>query len=544
MQSSRVRAVAVVAGVSVLLLVVTSIPLLFGYLTTPSDRWFSGVVYNVHDTAQYFSWMRESGHAVLIENRLTSEPNEPIYFNLHWWLPGRLAALLGLSLVQIYQLFRCVSIPLGTGVIFAFAARLFPERSHRWFAFLLALFTSGLGWIWVVKKYLLSPHTLDFPRDVYALPGNTFWVMTAAPHLTFALALTLLTLLLSFEGYRRGRWWPFAAGWVALFLGMGHIYDLVTVWGVLAVFGVLVTLRDGWSWRVLWRLGLVVLVSAPAPLYWGWVSSGAHPIWQQALAQYDNLGVHTPDPLHLLVLLGLTFLVAAGTFDGVVPLRSQSDERLLIKSWFGISLLLIYLPLRFQSMLLTGYQWPIAVLTTWGLFERMMPWLRDRLSRTKVPVSRVRVVPAIFLLAVLPTNLYLLSWRLFDLNRHGYPYYLARGDLAAMEWLEANGDPDDVVLSSFSIGHYIPGFTGLRPFLANSVMTMDSHDRAQMLEAFFDDATSDEERAVLLREYRIRYLFYGPAERALGAFDPYHSALFREVYANDSTHILEVLVGE
>ncbi|MGD2144474.1 MAG: hypothetical protein PVF54_08360 [Anaerolineae bacterium] len=531
------------AIVTLCVLVASSVPVVYGYLSTPSDKWFSGVVYNVHDTAQYFSWMRQSADSVLIENRLTSEPTRAVFFNLHWWIPGRLAAAANLSLPQVYQIFRLLSIPLATTSLFLFCARVFEEPKKRRFSFVLATLTSGLGWIWVVKKYLLQQPDVQFPRDVYTLPGNSFWVMTASPHLTFALAVTLLTLLLALEGYRRKHWiWSVGAGTTGLFLGMGHIYDLVTVWAVLGVFGLLVTLRDGWSWDTLWRLAAVILISVPAPLYWGWVASDANPTWKQALSQYDNLGVFTPNPLHMLILLGLTFILCLATFDRVVPLRRQPDELLFIKGWFGITLLLVYLPFRFRITLLTGYQLPIAVLATIGFLDRVLPWLRRNATNITLPgflAQRewVEWTPHLFLLAVAATNLYLLAWRVVVLRRYDYPYYLHQDDLAALRWLEENTNPDDVVLSSFTIGHYIPGLAGNRPFLSNAVMTMDSHDKEKMMEAFFDRDTSDAERDVLLRRYGIRYLFHGLAERALGAFEPAQSGLFEKVYARPQTQV-------
>lgn len=528
------------------LLLVTSIPYVYGYLTTPPDQWFSGVVYNVHDTAQYFSWMRESGRALFIENKLTSEPNEPIYLNLHWWIPGRLAAILGLSLPQVYQLFRLFSVLLAVVAGYAFCARLFTDRARRRFAFLLMTLTSGLGWVWVVKKYLLHHPEVDFPRDVYTLAGNSFWVMMGAPHLTFALALTLLVLALALEGHRQRRFAiSLGAGFLAFFLGMGHIYDLVTVWAVLGVFGLLVTLRDCWSWRTFWRLFVVVLLSAPTALYWGWVSSDANPMWKQALAQYDNLGVFTPDPPHLILLLGLTFIIALTTFKGIVPLQEQSDQQLFIKSWFGVTLLLVYLPLRFRIMLLTGYQLPMATLATIGLFDHILPWLQERLPANQLGhyLSRERLgrwVPVLFLLAVIPTNLYLLGWRVIDLNRHDYPFYLYRDDVAALRWLEEHTDPSDVVLSSFTIGHYVPGLAGNKAFLSNAVMTMDSHRKEAMVGDFFDPATSDDERRALIHKYGIRYIFYGEAERAVGGYDPGESSLFTEVFTSPRVKIYAV----
>jgi hypothetical protein len=507
------------------LLVVTSIPYVYGYLTAPTDLWFSGVIYNVHDTAQYLSWMRESGHRLFIDNKLTSEPNEAVFLNLHWWIPGRLAAITGLSLTQVYQIFRVCAVPLLTVATYAFCALLFEDLFRRRFAFLLSILTSGLGWVWVVRKQFTGH--LSFPLDVYTTPGNSFYVMMVSPPQAFAAALTLVILLLAVLGVQRKRFWlSVAAALSSLFLGLGHIYDLVTVWAVLAVFGLLLTLRDGWSWATFWRLFVVVLLSAPAAAYYGYVSSSASPVWQQALAQYDNLGVFTPGPAHLLILLGLTFLLAwLGFFSGMRSWRVQSDLRLFIKGWFLVTLVLVYLPLHFQVMLLTGYQLPMAVLATVGLFDHILPWIQDRLSHTRWRhlLTRewfTRVIPTLVLLAVIPTNLYLLAWRAVDLNRHDYPYYLHRDDVAAMHWLDEHTAPDDVVLSSFTIGHYIPGLAGNRAFLANAVMTMDFNHKREMTDAFFDAATPDDERLAMTQKYGIRYVFSGPAERRLGDYDP------------------------
>jgi len=622
-------------GVALVLLVVAFLPTAFGYLSCPPDKWFTGIVYNVHDTGQYLSWMREAGQRLFIENRLTAEPTAAVFLNLHWWIPGRLAYILGLSMMQVYQLFRVVAILLYVGVAYWFCGLLFrdteldreslpqgekretggtlptlsgllgklPGRESlpqgekretggtppmppglldkRRFAFLLTTLTSGLGWIWVVHKYATGVGELLYPHDVYTTPGNTFWVMVASPHLTFALGLTLLVLGLALEGYRRQRFaLSLVAAFLALFLGMGHIYDLVTVWAVLGVFGVLVTLRDGFRWRTFWSLFVVVLVSAPAALYWGFVSSPLHPAWQKALAQYDNLGAFTPGPLHLVILLGLTFIVALvhwlttlsppvsespkqgrvysrrnRAFMGLGRLLQRSDRDLFLRGWFLANLIIIYLPLHFAVMLLTGFQFVMAVLATDWLFDRFLPWLQKRVGRLegwKVgrlgswKVGRLggweigRLVPVLFLLLVLPTNLYLLAWRFIDLNRHSYPFYLHRDEVAAMRWLDEHADPNDVVLSAFVTGHFIPGLAGNKVFLGNAVMTLDFVRKREMVKAFFDSATPDSERQALIREYGIRYVFYGPAEQALGDYDPGSSPFFREVFSSPRVKVYRV----
>jgi hypothetical protein len=59
----------------IVVLVVTSIPYIYAYLSTPADKQFMGILLNVPDHAQYFSWMRELTYANLAANKLTPEPN-------------------------------------------------------------------------------------------------------------------------------------------------------------------------------------------------------------------------------------------------------------------------------------------------------------------------------------------------------------------------------------------------------------------------------------------------------------------------------------
>ncbi len=539
---------------SLVLLVVTSLPYIYGYLSAPADKWFSGVIYNVHDTAQYLSWMRESATRFFIENKLTAEPNPPVFVNLHWWIMGRVGAVLGLSLPQAYQLFRLLVIPLYVGVAYWLCGLFFLERRRRHFAFWLMTLGSGLGWIWVAYKQFAGE--LPYPHDVYTTPGNTFWVMLASPHLTLALALTLLTLGLTWLGHKRQRFGvSLAAAGMALFLGLGHIYDLVTVWAVLGAFGVLLTLRDGFRWRTFTTLFMVVLVSAPAALYFGWVSSSANPLWQQALAQFDNLGVFTPSPLHLLILLGFTFFLAVGGFtrglDALAALRggflrALSDRDLFLKGWFLANLVIIYLPLRFQIMLLTGFQSVLAALATDFVFDDLLPRLEargmDEMGHALLTGERLaRYVPALLLLLVLPTNVYLLTWRFVDLQRYDYPYYLQRDEVAAMRWLELNASPDDLVLSAFVTGHYIPGLAGTRAFLSNAVMTIDFGTKQALVAAFFDETTSDEARRALLLDYGVDYVFYGKPERSLGGFNPAGASYLHLVFHSPGASVYGVL---
>jgi hypothetical protein len=236
------------------------------------------------------------------------------------------------------------------------------------------------------------------------------------------------------------------------------------------------------------------------------------------------------------------------TFDGLVSLKDQTEGLLLIKCWFFTVPFLVYLPLHFQIMLLTGYHFPIAVLATIGIFDRVLPWIHNHCSGSaffkSLTLERmIRVLPAIFLVTVSLTNLYLLSWRVLDLSRHRYPFYLHNDDVSAMTWLERNTPPDEVVLSSFMIGHYLPGLTGDRSFLGNAVMTMDFYRKREMVKTFFNSRTTDKQRLAILHGHNVRYVFFGPAERVLGDYDPVESPLFKRVFFSKDTYIYAMVSG-
>lgn len=509
--------------VTAAILLLTTAPYIYAYVTSPPDRVFMGIMLDVPDTAQYFSWMRGSIDGFLIPNRMTPEPNPAIFFNLLWWILGRLSALLDVGLASVYQGFRIVAGALYLPAVYAFCALMMESPRRRKVAFLLIALSSGFGWILVVGKYLTG--TLLYPLDIYLPEPNSFLSILAFPHFVISVFLILVIFSLFIIGTRRGQLrHSIIAGLVGLVLGLEHAYDLLAVYAVLAAYTALVGLRRrSIPWLVVKSWGLIVALSCAPALYFAYLTT-QDPIWSQILDQFINAGVFTPDPFHLIILLGLTFLVAVLTFDGLTPLQEQCEEDLFLKAWFLVGFLLIYLPLEYQVHFLSGWQIPIGILATVGLYRRIVPALAEsQLLRRLATRSRLQLgslVAAVLILAVLPTNLYLLAWRFVDLGRYDYPFYLHRDEVTALEWLDANTPPDAVVLSSLTVGQYVPPLAGNTAFLAHWAQTVDYYDKWDRVARFFNADTPNGERAQTLRTFGVDYVFHGPAERSLGTFDP------------------------
>jgi len=521
-----------VALVALAVLMVTSMPYAFGYFTSPKDMQFMGILFNVPDTAQYFSWARELGRAVLIENKLTPEPNPPIFFNLLWFVLGRIAIFFDLGYAETLQGFRWFAAALFLAVAYQFCSLFFEKPQERKFALLTIVLSSGIGWLLVVYKQWSGE--LLFPLDLYVAEANSFFSIMVAPHLILSAALMAVVFILWLKSVEQERLKPAVfAGLVGLILGLEHAYDLITVYAVLIILTFLLLMTEGVHWRRIGSLVIIGTLSAPPALYFVYITQRT-PTWRGVLEQYGNAGVFTPDPFHLLILLGVAFVVGLAGFGSPTPGGRDTTRWLLVKVWFGASLFLAYLPTHYQIKMLTGWQIPIAILAVHLLCSHVRPAIVGRMPRFE------RALPALFLIMILPTNVYLLSWRFVDLGRHERPYYLYRDEMQALDWLQVNSNPSEVVLGSITIGGYVPSMSGNKAFLAHWAQTLDYYEKERQVRRFFAQATPEEQRLDILRRYNVRYIFYGREERALGSYDPRTASYLNRAFVAADTAIFQV----
>jgi hypothetical protein len=350
-----------VFGLIVLVLAITAIPYLYAYYASPPDKHFQGIALNVPDTVQYFSWLRDHQSALLVPNRMTPEPNEPALFNLLWLVVGQFATLTGLSFATLFQGLRLLA---GAGLflaLYAICRQLTSGRGERLTAYLVATLGAGLGWIWVVVKYLFDLPEIPFPRDLYSYEPNSFVITMHFPHFSIATALICVIFSLYLLALQKRSWWyALATALVALTLTLQHAYDLLIIGLVPAGALLLMLIRDK---RIPWfggfALGLMGLIAVPPAAYFTLLTT-SNPLWREVLAQFDNAGVFTPPPHHLLILMGLPLIVTVIAGALSLPdlrkrgLAGASNSDLFLWSWLLVGFALLYVPTDFQIHMLTA----------------------------------------------------------------------------------------------------------------------------------------------------------------------------------------------
>ena len=93
--------------------------------------------------------------------------------------------------------------------------------------------------------------------------------------------------------------------------------------------------------------------------------------------------------------------------------------------------------------------------------------------------------------------------------------YVSADLIDSFQWLRANAQRDAVVFSSYLTGNLTPSMTGLRVFLGHYGQTVRSDEKGAQVTAFYAGGLSEGDARQLFADHRVRYVIYGPFERAI-----------------------------
>jgi len=541
-----------VLAFSVVALLVTSIPYALGAALASDERVFGGFVYAVEDGYSYLAKMRQGAEgAWLFHIAYTPEPHPgALFFPFHLLL-GKLAALLpggdgstglaaGLTgrLVWAYHGARLL---FGLGLlltVYRFLAALTERVAVRRLAWLMVTFGGGLGWLLVA---LGQPDWLgSVPLDFILPEGFTFLVLYAFPHIALARTLLLWGILFLLKAWRAGPTsnirspahasrftfhvsritalgWAALTGFLWLWMGLVVPFYVVVAWVVMGVAWVALALRKRHTaWREALAAGVIVLLSAPVVAYSAWVFA-TNPVYATWAAQNRILSSH---PLHYLAAYGVLLLLAAFAVQDV---WHDEGAAWLALAWVAVVPLLVYLPFNLQRRLVEGVQVPLSLLAAWGMLN---------IPKKAVVVGTLAVL--------MPTGVLLVAGNCLALRGQPAPIYRDVGEVAALDWLSGQVEPDDVVLAAYETGNYLPARVGARVFVGHGPESVRASEKKALVARFFDATTDGAWRRQLLAQYGVDYVFWGPAERRLGDFDPGQAACLRQVYEAEEYAVFEV----
>jgi len=490
------------AGWILAALTLSLIPTILAYSTAPSGTVFTGFLLNPLDGFSYLAKMKQGvDGSWLFSLPYASEPGPGTFLFIYHLLLGHLSRWTGISTIVVFHTVRVIA----DGVMFLLVYVLFqatlPESGARRSAFLLTIFGSGLGWL-AAPLFNLQPSDLTIPESIPFLIayGNAHFPLAAAALLG---GILVILLLQERPGLR-----------LTLALLCGTIIGAVLPFSALSLFAAGFTWyiweatlhfrKNGASALKQWALPnltpILGLVAGAAPwlLYDFWVSR-VHPVILAWNLQNQTL---SPPPLNYILGYGAVLILAVVGVWRTKP--AQTKEGRLLLSWLLSGVILLYLPVSFQRRLSLGLFFPMAALAGLGWHS-----LTSKLSRS-------RLLTAILILLVLPSNLLVVSAGLVGVAQ-GKPAVVHYADeLTAYQWMAENLPQGSLILAAPETGNRIPAFAPLRALYGHPFETPNAVVQKQMVEELFNAGGTASSGMQTLHEEGVEYVFYGPREQEIG----------------------------
>jgi hypothetical protein len=510
---------------SIIALVIASIPYVVGVALATEQRVFGGFVYAMEDGYSYLAKMQvgAAGHW-LFHLAYTPEPHQGGGFFLYYILLGKLSRLVGLPMVAGLHLSRIVTVPFGLFCYYRFVAYWTPNRAVRRLGLLLFGFTAGLGWLWIVLGGDLTLGAA--PVDLWVPDASYFFSAFAFPHLPLAQGLLLWFVTDAFDFLSTGRvrsgiW----AALVGVLVSLIHPYTPPIIGVILGLFLCVQVIRREWRfWPAVGRLALVIAPSVPYLIYIV-VVFWTNPVFRSWREQSQTI---SPLPIHYVQGMGLILVWAA---VGVARRHTVQGRYVsFLVTWAIAVPILLYVPSSIQRRFLDGYQAPLTVLGAWGI--------QSVLSQLQRPLAR-HVLLALSVVIMMLTNVFLVIGAVAPLQRRSEPIFRPVAEQRAADWL-ARRAQGQVVLSDYVTGNYLPTRGAVRVFVGHGPETMHSSEKRELVERFYDSETDDAWRQHLIATYGVRWVWWGPRERALGDFDPGQAVYLRLVYEAEGYLVFEV----
>ncbi len=544
MPQLRSRELRMATMIALIAVGITTIPYVLGYLLAPSDMEFGGVVMNFEDTHGYLAKMQQGAEGnLLYQIPFTSEDHQGAFVGGFFLALGWVCAVTRLPVLWMWHLSRIAFGLLLLVSSYVFIAFFVKDKTQRLVAYLLVCFSAGFGWLVLLtgRFTILGFDLIDFKMP----EAHTFFTILTFPHFALGANLLLIIFILMLL-FQRTRTFRFAvmAGAAGFIMAIVHPYNILIVAGTLGV----------WLGLLFWRehhfpareaLGSIVLglMALPPFLYYLYVFA-ANPAFT---AWATQSGSPSPHPLHYLIGYGPLLILALPAM--ILLFRKRDAQSMLPLIWVAVVALLIYTPLKQQRRMVEGVHVPLSLLATIGLFEYYLPRLERSGTIKRLVMLGRRTYSRqglrnftiyLMLMLTIPSNLYIVASISATTLQHPYPFFHERAENEAIDWLGSQTAPKDTVLAAYGTGSYIPSRVPHRVFAGYWAETGRATEKLAMIDQFFQEETPDSWRIDFLTEYNVAYLFYGPRERMLGAFDPTGKPYLSAAFANSLVSIYRV----
>ncbi|MCK4744782.1 hypothetical protein KAS41_01855 [Candidatus Parcubacteria bacterium] len=530
--------------VSVIIIILTTAPYLFGYFNAPAGHQYLGIHLAPADLFVYESYIAQAKNGnFLLENLFHNELPAEKNINIFWLIIGLFAKIFNLAPIIAFHISRIFLIPICLICLYWLIAYFFQDVLKRKTALIITAFSSGLGAVFSVSLQFFEYYDdnlgyYNWPLDLWSAESHLFLSFYQTPHFIASFVCLILIFLFFLLSFRTNKIkFSFLAGVIALFFFNFHPFFLITFFSVIPTYLIVIFLLKQKKnfLNGLKHFFVICFISSPSILY-HFLNFLFNPIVQQKAEQ--NL-CKTTSLFLTIISYGIPLFLAIYAIYYLIKNKKIDNRNLFLIVWLMINFIIIYLPfLKFQRRLVEGMQIPIAFLATIALFviynklkeKKILPFFQNKLS--------------FFCLMVILSisNIYVMLDNTALIYKQHPIFYIPNENIEAMGWMKKNIDLNKTTISHPMIGNFIPAKADRRVYCGHWVETVNYQEKRARVLWIFKGNNKDDQKKEFLRNSRIDYIFYSDYEKSLGEFQPPEKDYLEKVYQNEEVEIYKVKI--
>ncbi len=506
---------------AIVICIIGTFPYLYGYYIAGEDRVFMGMVgRGTHASYGYIMFQRQAMEGKTWQrNQCTPENLPNRYFNIEWWLMGRLARWSGLTLIQIHHIDRIISVFLLTFTVYYFLCVVLGSLYQRIFAFLLIVYGSGLGWIIWLVNFLLNTH-YPYTWDIQGV--QVFGYMINKPHFIRGFVFGTLMFAYLIRGYQTGKFVYFILSGLA-----GLIHLIIRPHYAPETFIIYLLLPAIYCWtthkldKKLYLYSVIALaIHIPAFIYYAWLDMVDPLGIKMWTIKYEFLA--KPGFLiEYIIGIGWTFLCCVIFLPYLLKQAKTSISVLMLLFWIFVTWFVCNLYPFWKLGQEAGFHVfyvaspALAIGGTWNWIQEKVNINEKFAFFTKKWVI-ISVCCMLFIVSI-PTTAYVYI-NMFTSIKNGHPiwtYTISKDTYDALRWLNENTPEDSIVLATHRTSQFIFAETHCKTVTGNQTLTINFSQKNAEVERFFAEVDCDIFQRYLLNKYNVDYVLFGPYAKQL-----------------------------
>lgn len=530
---------------TIALIIITTLPYIFAYLTTPDDHFYYGKNSMISgDISVYYSYINQVKEGNWLFKNYYSIENQPIgTLNIFWLTAGLVAKIFDLSAIFVFQMYRILMVPLLMFILYLFIAYIQPEKIKRKISLIFLCFGSGVGAyavrIWPDIYYYGNENMYNWPADLWVAEGSLFTAIYNSGHFILSLSLMIfffLLMLLAVENWRYK--YSIFAGLVGLLWFNFHPYYFPLVFLVTFCYYAILFFKTR-KLQILYYYLIALALCLPSVLYHYYLIATDFVIGGRA-----GQNITLTSPL-IFVIFGFGCLLYLSFLGLYLVIRNkqlfENNKTLFIVCWFIVGIVIIYSPIFFQRRLVFGLQIPVVLLSC-----EIIYFLKNKLnkffSKFRPAINRKLFYPIYFGLFILLfgiSPLYIITRDFHYFSSRQRSYYLPNDLEIIVDWLKGNNSDNKVILSDPFYSNLLPGFINQKVYCGHTHETIFFDEKNKNINEYYLNQKTIIEEMNFIEENDIGYLINTNFVNEFFNFNPKMKFYWKEVFKSGEITIYE-----